>query len=75
MFTGLYLLAILLAKQHGASAATIGVMLATVGVGGLLGALCAGTIRRAMTARTMILTEECSWSRLVLALLLVRMRY
>lgn len=39
VFTGLYLLAILLAKQHGASAATIGLMLAIVGTGGMLGAL------------------------------------
>jgi predicted MFS family arabinose efflux permease len=72
VFTGLYLLAILLAKQHGASAATVGLMLAIVGVGGLLGALCAGTIRRAMTARTMILTEQLLLVGAVLALLLVQ---
>ena len=72
VFTGLYLLAILLAKQHGASAATIGLMLAIVGVGGLVGALSAGTIRRVTTARTIILAEEWLLVALVLALLLVR---
>jgi predicted MFS family arabinose efflux permease len=71
VFTGLYLLAILLAKQHGASAATVGVMLAIVGVGGLLGALCAGLIRRALTPRTMIIAEELLLIGAVLALLLV----
>ena len=71
VFTGLYLLAILLAKQHGASSATVGLMLAIVGVGGLLGALCAGAIRGAMTARTMILAEQLLLVGAVLALLLV----
>jgi predicted MFS family arabinose efflux permease len=69
--TGLYLLAILLAKQHGASAATVGLMLAIVGVGGLLGALCAGTIRRAATTRTIILGQEWVLVALILALLVV----
>ena len=46
-------------------------MLAIVGVGGLLGALCAGAIRGAMTARTMILAEQLLLVGAVLALLLV----
>jgi MFS family permease len=71
IYTGLYLLAILLARHHGASAATIGVMLAILGVGGVSGALCAGAIRRVATARTMILIEECLLVTLVLGLLLV----
>jgi predicted MFS family arabinose efflux permease len=71
VFTGLYLLAILLAKQDGASAATVGLMLAIVGVGGLLGALCAGTLRRATPARAIILAQEWLLLALVLALLLV----
>jgi predicted MFS family arabinose efflux permease len=71
VFTGLYLLAILLAKQHGASAATVGLMLAVVGVGGLLGALCAGTIRRAMSVRTIVVAQEWILVTLVLALLVV----
>jgi MFS family permease len=72
VFTGLYLLAVLLAKQHGASAATVGLMLAIVGVGGLLGALWAQAIRQVTTARTIILAEEWLLLALVLALLLVR---
>ncbi len=72
VFTGLYLLAILLAKQHGASAATVGLMLAIVGVGGMLGALSAGAIRRVTHPRTIILAEEWLLLVLVLALLLVR---
>jgi predicted MFS family arabinose efflux permease len=71
VFTGLYLLAIVLAKQHGASAATVGLMLAIVGMGGLLGALCAGAIRRATTARTIIVTQEWVLVALILALLVV----
>jgi MFS family permease len=71
IYTGLYLLAILLARHDGASAATIGVMLAILGLGGVFGALCAGTIRRVATARTMILSEECLLVALVLGLLLV----
>ena len=72
VFTGLYLLAILLAKDHGASAAKIGLMLAIVGVGGMLGALAASTVRRLTTAHAIILTEEWLLLALVLALLLVR---
>jgi predicted MFS family arabinose efflux permease len=71
IYTGLYLLAILLAKQHGASAATVGVMLGIIGIGGVLGALCAGPIRKATTARTVILAQEWLLLGLVLALLLI----
>jgi predicted MFS family arabinose efflux permease len=71
IYTGLYLLAILLAKQHGASAATVGLMLGIIGVGGVLGALCAGAVRRAVSARTVILAEEWLLLALVLALLLI----
>ena len=46
VFTGLYLLAILLAKSHGASSATVGAMFAIVGAGGLLGAVAAAPLRR-----------------------------
>jgi hypothetical protein len=46
-------------------------MLAIVGVGGLLGALSAGTIRRATTARTIVVAQEWVLVALVLALLLV----
>jgi predicted MFS family arabinose efflux permease len=71
VFTGLYLLAILLAKQHGASPATVGVVLAIVGAGGMLGALAAGALRRATTPRVIILTEQWLVLALVLSLLLL----
>jgi MFS family permease len=59
LYTGLYLLAILLAKHHGASSGAVGAMFALVGVGGLLGALLAGPLRRRMTARGWLVAE--SW--------------
>ena len=71
VFTGLYLLAILLARQHGASSATIGFMLAIVGAGGLVGALAASAIRRVTTPRTLVLAEQWLVLAMVLALLLV----
>jgi predicted MFS family arabinose efflux permease len=54
-FTGLYLLAILLAKQHGASAAAIGVMFAIAGLGGVVGALLAVPLLRRLSLRTALL--------------------
>ncbi len=57
LYTGLYLLAILLARHHGASSQTIGVMFAVVGAGGLLGALLAGPVRRRIAARTALVCE------------------
>ncbi len=71
IYTGLYLLAILLARQHGATAATVGVMLGIIGVGGVIGALCAGAIRRATSARRIILAEQWLLLALVLGLLLI----
>ena len=72
IFTGLYLLAILLARHHGASATTIGLMLAIIGAGGLCGAVVAAPLRRLVTPRTIIVAEEWLLLVLVLALLLVR---
>jgi MFS family permease len=57
LFTGLYLLAILLAKHHGASSQAVGVMFAVVGAGGLLGALLASPLRRRMHPRTALVGE------------------
>ena len=71
IFAGLYLLAILLAHRHGSSSASIGLMLAIIGVGGMLGALGASTIRRTMTPRAIIRVEQCVLLVLVLGLLLV----
>ncbi len=71
VFTGLYLLAILLAKEHGASPATVGVVLAIIAAGGMLGALSAGTIRRALPPRAIIIAEQWLLLTLVLTLVLV----
>lgn len=57
LYTGLYLLAILLAKRHGASSAAVGAMFAVVGVGGLLGAIAAGRLRAAISPRAALVGE------------------
>ncbi len=57
LFTGLYLLAILLAKRYGASSGEVGVMFAIVGGGGLLGAFIAGPLRRLMRPRSALVAE------------------
>jgi predicted MFS family arabinose efflux permease len=67
----LYLLAILLAKHHGASSAAVGAMFAIVGAGGILGAILAGSIRRRLTARSVIAGEQWVLVTSVLLLLLV----
>jgi MFS family permease len=69
VFTGLYLLAILLAKHHGASSAAVGAMFAIVGAGGVLGALCAASIRRHMTPRGVIVSSDWLLLAVVLGLL------
>ncbi len=71
VYTGLYLLAILLAKRHGASSAAVGAMFAIVGAGGLLGALLAGPVRRRLSARAVIVGEEWLLLGSVLLLLIV----
>jgi predicted MFS family arabinose efflux permease len=69
VYTGLYLLAILLAKHHGASSAAVGGMFAIVGVGGVLGAVMAGPARQRLSARTLIVGED--WLLLICVLLLL----
>lgn len=71
VFTGLYLLAILLAKRHGASAAHVGLMFTIVGVGGLLGAAVAAPFRRRMSARAVLAGENWLLAASVFALLAV----
>jgi predicted MFS family arabinose efflux permease len=71
VYTGLYLLAILLAKHHGASSAAVGAMFAIVGAGGFLGAILAGPVRRRLTPRAVIAGEEWVLLGSVLLLFLV----
>lgn len=54
VFTSLYLLAILIARLHHASAGLIGVMFTIGALGGLLGAVLAGPVRRAVGVRGLI---------------------
>jgi MFS family permease len=57
LYTGLYLLAILLANRHGASSAEIGVMFAVVGLGGLIGAFLASPLRQVLSPRRALVGE------------------
>jgi MFS family permease len=59
IFTGLYLLIVVLARHHGASSALIGLMLAFAAAGGLFGALLAPWLQRRLTARAALIGE--SW--------------
>jgi hypothetical protein len=59
IFTGLYLLVVVLAKQHRASAPLVGVMLGIAAAGGLLGALLAPTLQRQLSPRLVLIGE--SW--------------
>lgn len=70
IFTGVYLLVVVLAKRHGASSLLVGVMLGIAAGGGLVGALLAPALRRRLTARAALVGE--SWAMvLALPLLLV----
>jgi predicted MFS family arabinose efflux permease len=69
VYTGLYLLAILVARHHGASSAAIGGMFAIVGAGGVLGAVVAAPARRRLSPRAVIVGED--WLLLVCVVLLL----
>ncbi len=69
VYTGLYLLSILLARHYHASSATIGVMLTLASIGGLLGAVLAGPVRRNLGARGVLVGE--TWLVLALVLLML----
>jgi predicted MFS family arabinose efflux permease len=58
IFTGLYLLVVVLAKRDGATPALIGVMLGIAAGGGLLGALLAPRLRRRLSARAVLIGEN-----------------
>ena len=70
IFTGLYLLIVVLAKHGGASSTLVGVMLGIAAAGGLLGALLAPFLQRRLSARSVLIGE--SWVlALAIPLLLV----
>jgi predicted MFS family arabinose efflux permease len=58
LFTGLYLLIVVLATRGGASSATVGVMLAIAAGGGLLGAMLAPRLQRTLSARMVLIGEN-----------------
>jgi predicted MFS family arabinose efflux permease len=58
LFTGLYLLIVVLATRGGASSATVGVMLAIAAGGGLLGAMLAPRLHRTLSARMVLIGEN-----------------
>jgi MFS family permease len=57
VFTGLYLLVVVLAKRHGASSLLVGTMLGIAAAGGVLGALLAPTLQRRCSSRRVLLGE------------------
>ena len=72
LFTGLYLLIVVLARQHHASSALVGVMLGIAAAGGLLGALLAPTLQRRVSIRTVLIGESCVMALVLPLLLLTR---
>lgn len=58
IFTGLYLVVVVLAKQHGASSALVGVMLGIAAGGGLAGALLAPALVRRLSPRLVLIGEN-----------------
>lgn len=77
VFTGLVLLAVVLARRYGASPALVGAMLAVAACGGLLGALLAPRLQRRVSARfalvgeNLMLTFSIPWLLLVHNALLI----
>jgi predicted MFS family arabinose efflux permease len=70
IFTGLYLLVVVLARHYGASSALVGVMLGIAAGGGLIGALLAAGLQRRLSARFVLIGEN--WAiALAIPLLLV----
>jgi MFS family permease len=72
LFTGLYLLIVVLAREHHASSALVGVMLGIAAAGGLLGALLAPTLQRRVSIRTVLIGESCVMALVLPLLLLTR---
>jgi MFS family permease len=66
----LYVVVIVLAKRHGASPTVVGLVVACIGVGGLIGAVIAPWTSRRLSARGAIATTLCTMT-LLLPLLLV----
>jgi MFS family permease len=70
VFTGLYLLVVVLAKHNGASAALVGAMLGIAAAGGLTGAILAPRLQRRLSPRAVLIGETWTFA-LVIPLLLI----
>lgn len=57
IFTGIYLLVVVIARDHGASSSLVGLMLGIAAAGGLAGALIAPALQRRLTARSVLIAE------------------
>jgi predicted MFS family arabinose efflux permease len=72
IFTGLYLLVVVLAKRHGASSALVGLMLGIAAGGGLLGALLAPSLQRRLSVRSVLIGENWALTLSIPLLLLAQ---
>jgi hypothetical protein len=72
IFTGLYLLVVVLARRGGASPALVGVMLGIAAGGGLLGALLAPALQGRLSPRIVLAAENWAIALAVPLLLLTR---
>ena len=62
LFQALVLVLIVLAKGHGASSGTVGLMLAGSGVGGVAGALAAPWLQRRISPRAVVIGANWAWA-------------
>ena len=65
VFQALVLIAIVLAQDHGASPALVGLMLGLLGAGGLLGAFAAPWVSRRVPARVVVIGANWVWAALL----------
>jgi predicted MFS family arabinose efflux permease len=65
LWQALVLVVIVIAKDNGASSATIGVMLAGFGLGGVLGSLAAPWLQRRISGRAVVIGANWVWAVLV----------
>jgi predicted MFS family arabinose efflux permease len=61
VFSAMALLALVVARRHGASPAAVGLMFAMFGVGGLLGAAAAPWLQRSVPARLVVIGANWVW--------------
>jgi predicted MFS family arabinose efflux permease len=75
LFQALNLILIVIARDHGASPAMIGIMLAGLGVGGLLGALAAPMLQRRVPAKAVVIGANWVWAVLFVPVAFVTNAY